>query len=92
MRRTVITGMIVGFSVPIFWGVLSFILFNAPESPAVDRYWQLVYITCPPWAIDTSRSSGLTLAIPFFNAVLYGAVAFVGALLVQLIRLFMNSE
>jgi hypothetical protein len=39
-----------GFFVPIFWGVLGFIFFSAPESRWTDLFRNLVYITCPPWA------------------------------------------
>ncbi len=86
MRRIVMTGMIIGFFVPIFWGVVSLIMFAAPESPAADRYWDIVHITSPSWPIGSSTSSATTVAAPFLNAILYGAVAFVGGLLIQLFR------
>jgi hypothetical protein len=64
----------IGFFVPIFWGVMSFIFFNARQSRWTDLYWILVYITCPPWLLpENSWSLWIT---PIANAVLYGLIAF----------------
>ena len=63
----------VGFGVPIFWGALSFIFFNASNSWWTDMYWYLVYLTCPPWLLPESSASWLIT--PILNAALYGAVA-----------------
>jgi hypothetical protein len=59
MMRIVLVSMLVGFVVPIFWGVLSFVLFNAPQSPLADLYWDAVHITSPALVITPS---------PFLNA------------------------
>jgi hypothetical protein len=68
----------VGFMVPVFWGVLSFILFNAHQSLWTDVYWLLVYITCPFWLLpDTSISWVDWLDTPVLNACLYGSIAIV---------------
>ena len=65
----------IGFTVPVFWGVLGFIFFNAPESRWTDLFWVLVYIACPPWLLpETSISWAGT---PLLNACLYGALALV---------------
>jgi hypothetical protein len=63
-----------GFSVPIFWGAMSFIVFGARESRSTDLYWNLVYITCPPWLLpENSWSMWIT---PIANAFLYALAAF----------------
>ncbi len=65
----------VGFAVPVFWGVLSFIFFNAPNSWWTDAYWYLVYITCPSWLVPETSASWLIT--PILNACLYGSVALI---------------
>jgi hypothetical protein len=46
-----------GAFVPIFWGVVSFIFFNAPESHWTDLYWNVVHVTCPAWLLpETARA------------------------------------
>ncbi len=74
IRRSVIWA-IVGFCVPIFWGVMSFIFFFAPNSVWTDRYWKLAYITCPSWLLPENGASWLIT--PLVNAVLYGCVALI---------------
>lgn len=74
MLRHVIKLMIIGFLVPVFWGILSFVLFNAKESAWTTLYWYLVYVTCPFWLLPTSTAT--TILMPFLNALLYGAIAF----------------
>jgi hypothetical protein len=49
-RFLVIVGMI-GFFVPVFWGVLGLILFNAPEGLFSNVFWNMVYVSCPFWLI-----------------------------------------
>jgi hypothetical protein len=64
---------VVGFVVPILWGIASFILFNARESIWTKLYWAAVYLTCPFWVLP-----GITgeLLMPFLNAGLYAVLAF----------------
>ena len=50
-KRAFLLSAAIGFLVPIFWGVLGFILFNIPEGPFSRAYWDLVYISCPFWWI-----------------------------------------
>jgi hypothetical protein len=78
MIRRFVFRAIVGFCVPIFWGIVSFIFFTAPESVWTDRYWMLVYITCPPWLLPEITASWFEwLITPLANAILYGCVAII---------------
>ena len=61
-----------GFCVPIFWGVMAFVFFTAPESRWTDLFWYSVYVTCPPWLLPENS----WLLTPLANAALYGLVAF----------------
>lgn len=72
MKKRVIQWAVVGFAIPIFWGVVSFIWFNAKESVWTTVYWYLVYVTCPFWLLDTP-----SILTPFLNATFYGLLAFV---------------
>jgi hypothetical protein len=81
MKRTVSIATAVGFVVPIFWGVVSFLLFGLPESRAADIFWGVVYITCPPWLIPTSSMLAAFVVVPLLNALLYGWVTFMWCLL-----------
>jgi hypothetical protein len=72
IRRIVTFAMVIGFIVPIFWGILSLALMGA-KGPWTETYWTIVHVTCPPWSIDVGP-----VATPILNALLYGAV--VGAL------------
>jgi len=89
IRRCVIWA-IVGFCVPIFWGVISLITFNAPDSVWADRYWKLVYITCPSWLLPENGASWLIT--PLVNAALYGGVAFIILSIAQESRKRNDSE
>jgi hypothetical protein len=86
IRSKILMWAAVGFMVPVFWGVLSFILFNAHESLWTDIYWYLVYITCPSWLLPESSLSWLVT--PLLNACLYGSIAMV----IVLIRRAMQTH
>jgi len=60
---------IIGFAVPKFWLALTFVLFNARQSPATDLFGLLVSVTCPPW-----RWNVPLLLIPLRSACLYAAM------------------
>jgi hypothetical protein len=78
IRATGLKWAAVGFMVPVFWGVLSFILFNARQSLWTDVYWYLVYVTCPFWLLPESSISWVDLLdTPVLNACLYGSIAMV---------------
>jgi hypothetical protein len=74
IAKRILIWMAIGALVPIFWGVVSFIAFNAPESRWTDLYWHVVYVTCPAWLLPESKWS--MLITPLANAALYGLVAF----------------
>ena len=71
-KPRVIAAAVIGFLVPIFWGIAAFILFNAGESFWTTVFWWLVYLTCPFWILP--GTAGMLL-MPFLNAGLYGLVA-----------------
>jgi hypothetical protein len=52
MKKRVIQRAVVGFAVPLFWGVMSFIWFDASESLWTTAYWYLIYATRPFWLLD----------------------------------------
>jgi hypothetical protein len=63
---------IIGGLVPLWWGVLSFVFFNARESVWTNTYWTIVYATCPFWYLP--GDAGMIL-MPILNAGLYALVA-----------------
>lgn len=73
LKRSALRGFIVGALVPIFWGILSFLLFNA-EGWFGDIYWKLVYITCPFWLISGEKALVL---MPLLNGCTYAYIAVV---------------
>jgi hypothetical protein len=79
-KRPVFIWGLIGALVPIFWGILGFILFNMKQSMWSDLFWSAVYLTCPPWLLpENAYSEWIT---PLLNGALYGGAA----LLVVLIR------
>ena len=44
ISKRIFIWMVIGAFVPIFWGVVSFIFFNAPKSLWADLYWNVVYL------------------------------------------------
>jgi hypothetical protein len=74
IAKRVALWMALGAFVPLFWGVAAFIEFSAPNSKWTDLFWNLVYITCPPWLLPENDWS--MVVTPLANAVLYGFVAF----------------
>jgi hypothetical protein len=73
-RRRLLFWALVGFVTPIFWGVMSAVLFTARESIWTDAYWYLVYASCPVWLLPTNTAT--TVLMPVLNAGLYGGIAF----------------
>jgi hypothetical protein len=71
-KRIVIWGL-VGGAVPILWGIVSFIFFNARESIWTDIYWYTVYATCPSWLLPETKLSWLVT--PLLNGVFYAGIA-----------------
>jgi len=71
-KRVVLWFGIIGAAIPIFWGTLSFVFFNARESVWTDIYWWAVYVTCPPWLMPESALSWLIT--PLLNGLLYAGL------------------
>jgi hypothetical protein len=69
MSRRLVLSAVTGAAVPIFWGVVSMITFNAKESTWSSAYWWCVYITCPAWLLKGDWSMVLT---PVVNGLMYG--------------------
>jgi hypothetical protein len=80
LRRNLVIGFVVGALVPLFWGVLGFLLFNVPEGSLSRLFWGAVYVTCPFWLIEGSKALVL---MPILNGTMYCAI---GALLTLLRR------
>lgn len=71
IAKRIFIWMVIGAFVPLFWGVVGFLTFNAHGG---DLFWDFVYITCPPWLLPEGKwSNWLT---PLANAALYGVIAF----------------
>ncbi len=73
MKKPLFVCAVIGFVVPLMWGILSFVLFTAPQSRFADLYWAAVYITCPPWGLPALWGS---IVMPFANAALYAGIAY----------------
>jgi hypothetical protein len=72
-KRAVAIWGLIGCGVPIFWGIVSFVFFNASESIWTTVYWYTVYVTCPSWLLPETKLSWLVT--PLLNGVLYGGIA-----------------
>jgi hypothetical protein len=78
LTKRIAIWIVIGFLVPVFWGIMGFIYFNAPQSKWTDLYWNIVYITCPPWLLPEAPYAWLSsLETPIANAILYGLIAFI---------------
>jgi hypothetical protein len=75
LKNPVAWAAAVGFIMPLFWGVLAFLNFNAAESRSSDLFWDAVHITCPFWDLNLAGDADLFL-LPCLNAALYGLVTF----------------
>lgn len=65
-------GFVAGALVPLFWGVLGFLLFNVPEGSLSRLFWGAVYVTCPFWAIEGNKA---LILMPVLNGSMYCAIA-----------------
>jgi hypothetical protein len=74
MKKVIFTFGIIGAAVPIFWGILGFAFFSAPESVWTDIFWRSVYVTCPSWLLPENSLSWLVT--PLLNGLLYGGLAY----------------
>jgi hypothetical protein len=64
-------GFGIGALVPLFWGVLALVTFNAPEGRFSNLFWRAVYLTCPFWVIGGQKALVL---MPLLNGLLYSAL------------------
>ena len=71
LRRCFIIGFIAGVLVPLFWGILSFFVFNAPENWISHAYWRAVYLTCPFWIIEGNKA---LILMPLLNGLAYAVL------------------
>jgi hypothetical protein len=81
--RTLIIGFLVGAFVPLFWGILGFLLFNFREGLGSRIFWDAVYLTCPFWAIEGNKALVL---MPLLNGLTYAL------LLLVIVRLFSRKS
>jgi hypothetical protein len=72
MKRKLWLWGIIGFFVPPFWGIVSFVVFNATGA-WTTAYWYVVYATCPFWLIPGLIGE---ILMPILNALLYAALAY----------------
>ena len=70
--RAMLVGFLIGAFVPVFWGILSFVLFNGPENWFSKAYWGTVYLTCPFWRIDGEKAM---ILMPLLNGLMYAVIA-----------------
>lgn len=74
LKIPLLFGFFIGALVPVFWGMLSFLLFNVPEGWFSQAYWKTVYITCPFWRISGGKAM---ILMPLLNGCLYAIITFV---------------
>ncbi len=72
--RTLIVGFAIGALVPLFWGILGFLLFNVPEGLGSRLFWGAVYVTCPFWIIEGNKALVL---MPLLNGSAYALLFWV---------------
>ena len=70
MKKVLWTGAIIGFLMPIVWGVLGFALFNVPEGHTADLFWKLNHFFCPFHTLPTLFELPGTAAIYAVFAIL----------------------
>lgn len=83
---SLLIGFLVGAIVPLFWGVLGFLLFNVPEGLFSRIYWDAVYLTCPFWRIDGEKA---LILMPLLNGSMYAILA---ALIHKSLGIWMKSK
>ena len=82
MKRFVLVSAVIGFCVPLWWGVLANFVLRSHQSPATVMFLRELQMISPVWRLQvTVIRSGF--ATPFLNAVLYGGVAGAIAIIVR---------
>ncbi|HTC93439.1 MAG TPA: hypothetical protein VK699_08305 [Terriglobales bacterium] len=70
-RTIIVSATMLGLLMPLFWGILGFIFFNARNSRWTDFFWNAYHFSCPFWNIQGDIGFILT---PLLNGFLYGFV------------------
>jgi hypothetical protein len=81
--RVLAIGFLAGALVPLFWGVLGFLMFNVREGLGSRIFWDAVYLTCPFWVINGNKALVL---MPLLNGLTYAL------LLLVIARLFRQKS
>lgn len=74
LKGRVILAIVIGFLLPIFWGSLEFVFFNAQESIFSKVLLTIAHVTCPPWWLSGFWGD---VGSPFLNAALYGVITYI---------------
>lgn len=74
-KKYLIVAALIGFVVPIFWGILAMVLFNLQHPFWTKVFWVCVYVTCPGWLIPGGRD-WVIIATPFANALVYVLITY----------------
>lgn len=76
MRKRILIAAILGFIVPIVYGFIEMLFFNAQDTLLVEFFagW-LPRILCPAWML-ADGSAFWFIAIPFLNAATYALIAY----------------
>lgn len=64
--------VIIGFLMPIGWGCLFMVLFNARDSPLMRALWVASRVTCPAWLLNGFWGD---VGSPLVNGMVYGVIA-----------------
>jgi hypothetical protein len=78
--RPLLIGFLIGALVPLFWGILGFLLFNVHEGLGSHIFWDAVYLTCPFWVIEGNKA---LILMPLLNGLSY---AFLFAMATSIFR------
>ena len=62
----------IGFLMPVFWGTMEFLAFNARSDGVLTTIRAGGYVICPPWLLPGIWGD---MASPILNAILYGGLA-----------------
>jgi hypothetical protein len=84
LAKRIAIWMAIGAFVPIFWGIMGFLAFNARNSKWTELFWKAVYITCPGWLLPENDWS--MLITPLANAVLYGLIALLASIAIRIVK------
>lgn len=75
MKRYVLFAAVIGFFIPMFWGMLALIFIHMGGPFWTTIYSFLVYLTCPAWLIPGGTDLAM-IATPFANAAIYAIVSY----------------